>query len=241
MIFKIRLVGKVIEIHSLHDRVQRFCKDYLTEDDKTDVLVATTQADIDAERETARQERIAEGLKPINHSDATLEITAIYRKICAKLIDYDAFLMHGAVVAVDGEAYLFTALSGTGKSTHTGLWLKNIPGSFIVNGDKPLLQVSDRTYVCGTPWAGKERLQTNTVVPLKAIILLERGAKNEIEKISFQEAMPTLLTQTHRSADREHLLKSLSLLYKTAETVRFYRLKCNMEDEAALVAYNCMK
>ena len=149
--------------------------------------------------------------------------------------------MHGSVVAVDNEAYMFTALSGTGKSTHTNLWLKNIPGSFIVNGDKPLLQVSDRTYICGTPWAGKERLQTNTTVPLKAIVLLERGEKNEITEVSFQEALPILLTQTHRNADREHMFKTLGLLQKTAETVRFYRLKCNMEDEAALVAYHCMK
>ena len=145
-----------------------------------------------------------------------------------------------SVVAVDNEAYMFTALSGTGKSTHTNLWLKNIPGSFIVNGDKPLLQISDRTYICGTPWAGKDRLQTNTTVPLKAIVLLERGEKNEITEISFQEAMPILLTQTHRSTDREHMFKSIALLQKMAQTVRFYRLKCNMEEEAALVSYQYM-
>jgi len=241
MTFQISLAGYTIEIHSLHEHVKKYCRHYITETETVDLLVATTQEDIDAERETARKERLAEGLSPINHSDAALEVNAIYRKICAGLIDHGVFLMHGSVVAVDNEAYMFTALSGTGKSTHTNLWLKNIPGSFIVNGDKPLLRVSDRVYICGTPWAGKERLQTNTMVPLKAIVLLERGKKNEINEISFQEAMPTLLTQTHRSTDREHLFKSLALLQKTSETVRFYRLKCNMEDEAALVAYHCMK
>ena len=66
---------------------------------------------------------------------------------------YGAFLMHAAVVEVDGIAYVFTAPSGTGKSTHVQLWLDHFgPRARVLNGDKPLFRFEGNTlYACGTP------------------------------------------------------------------------------------------
>lgn len=239
MVFRIKLSHIIVEIHSLHDTTAEFCADYITQEGPPHITAVVTPEDIEAERKISLQE-MAFHEETIHYNDQQLELHVVQRKICNACVQHSMFMMHGSAVAVDNCGYLFTALSGTGKTTHTNLWRKNIPGSYIVNGDKPFLHVADTVTVCGSPWCGKEFLQTNTAVPLKAIVLLERGTENEIAEISFQEAFPTLLSQSYHNADREQLLTTLALMQKMAATVRFYRLKCNMEDEAALVSYHAL-
>jgi len=176
-------------------------------------------------------------------SDGYLESLEIYRIICRKILSYDAMLMHCAAVAVDGEAYLFTAASGTGKTTHINLWRKKFGDRFlVVNGDKPILRMrKGKFFACGTPWRGKENYGHNVVAPVKAVCILERGEKNEIEKIAPHEAISTMLTQTLRTSDMREMEKSLVLIDKLLNSVPFYRLRCNMEPEAADVSYNGMQ
>ena len=74
----------------------------------------------------------------------------------ARLLQYDGMLLHASCVEKDGKAYLFSAKSGTGKSTHTHLWLRAFPDSRIINDDKPAVRRMDGTfYACGTPFSGK--------------------------------------------------------------------------------------
>lgn len=176
-------------------------------------------------------------------SDGYLESLEIYRIICRRILDYDAMLMHCAAVCVDGEAYLFTALSGTGKTTHINLWREKFGDRFlVVNGDKPIVRLKDgRFFVCGTPWRGKENYGHNVVAPIKAICILERGEKNEIRKIQPHEAISTVLTQTLRTDDINETEKVLMLIDKLLGNVPFYVLRCNMEKEAAEVSYNGMQ
>ena len=176
-------------------------------------------------------------------SDGYLETLEIYRIICRKILKYDAMLMHCAAVAVDGEAYLFTAKSGTGKTTHINLWREKFGDRFVVvNGDKPILRIrGDKFFACGTPWRGKENYGHNIVAPVKAVCILERGEKNEIEKIAPHEAISTVLTQTLRTNDMYEMEKMLVLIDKLLASVPFYRLRCNMDAEAADVSYNGMQ
>ena len=181
-----------------------------------------------------------EGKDPQVYSDGYLESLAVYRKICEKMVEFDTILMHGSVVAVDGVAYLFTAKSGTGKSTHTRFW-REVFGerAVMVNDDKPLLKLTeDGVLACGTPWDGKHRLSSNVCLPLKAICILERGDVNEIHRISPQEALPMVFQQTYRP---KNLAKYMEIIDKLVGRVEFYRLRCNMTPEAAQVAYEAMK
>ena len=125
------------------------------------------------------------------HAEPYLETLAVYRKLAQLLVQDDILLMHGAVVAVDGQAYLFTAQSGTGKTTHTRLWMQQFGDrAVMVNGDKPLLHITNEgVTVYGTPWDGKEHLSTNTSCPLKALCILTRSETNHIERISKKEAL----------------------------------------------------
>ena len=171
-----------------------------------------------------------------------LERTALQRKIAEKLFEYDTLLFHGSVISVDKEAYLFTAKSGTGKSTHTRLWREMLGDrAVMVNDDKPFLRVtSEGSYVCGSPWNGKHGLGTNIDVPLKAICILEQSEKNAISRISASEIVPMLLQQSNRPQQPKLLPKYLELLENIANKTEFYRLKCNMEPEAALISYQTM-
>ena len=231
-----------IRICSLHEAVHSYCRDYRVEA-APDFTVETTAEDLDLERRLSAREDAAEGRPTRSFSDDYLEELAVYRKIAEQMPAYDRFLFHGSVIAVDGAAYLFTAPSGTGKSTHTRLWRELLgERAVMINDDKPLLRVTDSGVLAyGTPYDGKHRLSSNRSAPLKAICLLERSVDNRISPIERREAYPQLLQQVYRPLDRAALVKTLSLLDRAADTVRLYRLGCNMEPEAARLAYGTMK
>ena len=170
------------------------------------------------------------------------ESLAVYRKIVEKMPFWDTLLLHGSAVAVDGQAYLFTARSGTGKSTHTRLWREFLGDrAVMINDDKPLIRVSDSAAeIFGTPWDGKHHLSTNTCVPLKAVCILERAEENSIREITSQEALPILMQQTYRPMDAAAMRQTLVLISRLMKAVRFFRLSCNMDVSAAELSYSVM-
>ena len=220
MEFTCELAGKVIRVHALFDSTRAFCRDYLTEGEP-DFTLRITQPDIDFERQKSAREDELEGI-PVRHfSDAYLETLAVYRKIVEWMLGEEILLFHGSVVAVDGQGYLFTAKSGTGKSTHTRLW-REVFGerAVMVNDDKPLLQVTDHgVFAHGTPWNGKHRLSTNISVPLAAICILERGEENRIVPITAREALPMLFQQSYRSPEPQRMV----LLMAWRDCIRLLR------------------
>lgn len=237
-----RFADKTVQVDSLYDEVHEYCRDYSCEG-IPDFSVAISHADIEYERRKSEKNDILEGRTVRNWSDSYLEELAVYRKIAEKIPEFDTFLFHGSAISVDGQAYLFTAKSGTGKSTHTRLW-RELLGSraVMVNDDKPLIRVGQSgVTVFGTPYNGKHRLGENISVPLKSVCILERSEKNHIRKISKAEAYPMLLQQVYRPSDSAALAKTLELIDKMTEYITFWRLGCNMEISAAELAYHTMK
>lgn len=239
--FCMALAGQAVGVSALFDETRAFCRDYLT-DAPPSLSVEITPSDIAFEKEKSRREAICEGRAPFDYSDAYLETLAVYRKIAAGLLEHDTLLFHGSVVAVDGAAYLFTAKSGTGKSTHTRLWQKQFgTRAIMVNDDKPLLRLDEQGVTAyGTPWDGKHHRSANIACPLKAICILSRGEVNRIQPIDKKAALPMLCQQSYRPADPLALRKTLSLVDRLGSSVRLYHLRCNMEPEAAQVAYDGM-
>lgn len=237
--FVLKLADIPIRVKAIYESTKAYCVDYLT-DCAPQLTVEITQEDLTRERSHSDKERALENLPPVRLPDAELEPNAVYRKIVELLADYNILLFHGSVVAVDGIAYLFTAKSGTGKSTHTRLWRKAFgKRAVMINDDKPLLKIANgQVMVCGTPWDGKHRLNTNCIVPLKAICILERGEENEIEAVSASQALPMLFQQSHRPAN---IAKYMDLINEITASLPFYRLRCNMDLSAAEIAYEAMK
>lgn len=222
-VFWIRIAEKIIRIDSIYEYVAQMCEPYLCEPARPDIRVVCTEADIAYERSGVKSEEV--------YGDDYLESLAVYRQIAEQMTMYSTFLMHGAVAAVNGEAYMFTAASGVGKTTRLKGWLEQIKDSSVVNGDKPLLKVTDREILaCGTPWCGKENLHTNTVVPLRAIILLERGEKEKLRKITFSEAFVKLLEQIYRPKKPDAMVQTLRLIKALDGRVQFFRYSSCLED-----------
>lgn len=231
-----------IQITSLYDEVHKMCADYRTEL-PAHICISTTDEEIEEEGRMSDQQRKIEGLPSFQFEPSYLETLTIYRKIATEMMSHGILLMHGSVIAVDGEAYLFTALSGTGKSTHVRLWRRLFgPRAVMVNDDKPLVRVAqgNRSIVYGTPWDGKHHLSNNISVPLKAIVFLERGKENEIHEVDAKWMFPVLMQQSFRTDDAMGAIRSMQLLGVLAERVKFYDLHCNMDPEAAEVAYRGM-
>lgn len=164
-------------------------------------------------------------------------------EFCTKLLEFDGFMLHASGVVYQDRAYLFSAPSGTGKSTHTTIWRKTFgeDKTYIINDDKPVIRMVDgNVLVFGTPWSGKTDQNRNISVPLQGICFLERDSKNHIEVMPTRDAVHQILNQTIRPTEISDMSRLLDLLDRLLKKVTVYKLYCNMENEAAIVAYNGM-
>ena len=158
------------------------------------------------------------------------------------LLQFDGLLIHASAVVVDGKAYLFSAPCGTGKSTHTQLWLKVFGDrATILNDDKPALRCEDGVwYAYGTPWCGKEGYSTNASVPIKGICFIERAQENTVRKINASEALTRIFHQLLTPDTAEGIDALFPLIDRVLCEIPCYVLGCNISEEAAEVAYKGM-
>lgn len=161
-----------------------------------------------------------------------------------KLLKHQGFMIHASAVEKEGKAYLFSAPSGTGKSTHAQLWRQTFKGEpiRIINDDKPAVCLQNGVfYACGTPFSGKTDKNENRKAPIQGLCMLHRGKTNKIQKITSGEALPLILPQTLFYGDEEETNLLLSFLDRFLQSVPVYKMECTMEEEAAKTAYFCMK
>lgn len=228
--FIIRLADVRIRIENRYRFIERQCADYITDGETYAFSVSATE------------EELREEQKNGDFAADYCESICLYRHICEHLPDYNVFLMHSSVVEVDGNAYAFTAKSGVGKSTHTALWLKNIPHARVLNGDKPLFRVEADGSVTafGTPWNGKENWGENISARLRAICFIERGETNVIRRAAEEDAIARLVHQLYLRGERASVDRQLALMDALVRAVPFYVLSCTISDEAARVAFGAM-
>ncbi len=164
----------------------------------------------------------------------------LYTLICKRILsDYNGFFFHSSALELDGDGYLFTALSGTGKSTHTRNW-RRVFGDRVtmINDDKPLVRKIDgKFFVCGTPWMGKSDIGCNRVAPVKAVYVLQRGEDNRAERVSPGLVLKQLLEATLLPKNRSDMQKLLALFNDLFSEVPLILLTCNKDADAARVAY----
>lgn len=109
-------------------------------------------------------------------------------------MDKQTLLFHASVIARQGKAYLFLAKSGTGKSTHSTLWLKHVPGCQLVNDDNPVVGVRDgQVYVYGSPWSGKTHCYRDVKFPVGGFVRINRGTECSIQKQAVVQSFALLL------------------------------------------------
>ena len=157
----------------------------------------------------------------------------------------DTVLMHASVIKKDGKGYLFQGKSGTGKSTHSGLWLKHIPGCELLNDDNPIVHFNRETgeaTVYGSPWSGKTPCYKNDSVPVGAFVRLEQAPMNEIQRESPARAFASLLPSCSNLKEVRELNNGVieTVKYLAAHTPVYF-LKCLPDREAAEICFNTIK
>ncbi len=227
---KILLSDLKIQISYKHNYMSQFCKDYTAQFDKADIIAEAGEDAVLKEKQ----------LVPTAPAEAC-ESLCIYRAIAEQLPAFDRFVFHGAAIEHAGNAYLFTAPSGTGKTTHINLWRKFLGDKVsMINGDKPIINVTDNPIVYGTPWAGKEGYQRNTCAPIKAICILKQGTTNNIIRLETNDAIKHLMCQVYMPKDTIALSKTLALMGKIIENIPVYMLECDISQDAFEASYNAM-
>lgn len=228
-----KIADVVFEAKLQYPYTKKLCADYeYSGNEKVAFSVEITKEDIDAERVVATE-----------FSDGFLESLALFRKLCDyALANEDAILFHSSAVMVDGKAYLFTAPSGTGKSTHARLWRELLGDrAVMINDDKPMIRYVDGDfYVYGTPWNGKHNLGTNNRAKIKAICKIYQAKENVIKKAEVKSMLFAVLNQTVRPKDVGSMDKLLILIDKMLKKVDLYELGCNISKEAAELSFNTM-
>ena len=227
---KILLSDLKIEIEHKYDYMQQFCDDYVSRFEIADIVAATDEIAVSKEKQSVPT-------APIE----VCESLCIYRTIAEQLPNHNRFVFHGAAIEHDGKAFLFTAPSGTGKTTHINLWRKHLGNKVsMINGDKPIIKVEETPIVYGTPWAGKEGYQRNTNAPIKAICILKQGKTNHIKKLETTDALKHIMRQVYMPHNPIALSKTLELIGKILETTPVYELSCDISEEAFKTSYNEM-
>lgn len=230
--FKIKIAGINVLVENKYKYSEYLCRDYITDESHTDFSVCAEENEILDEIQNA----------DIPTNEAYAESVCIHRAIAERLAEYDAFLLHSALIECDGVGIAFAARSGVGKTTHISLWKKVFGGRVrIINGDKPIVRMIDgEFYGYGTPWLGKENCGENSRCKFKSLCFLKRGEENKIASVPSETAVMAMFSQIYLPTDGVNAEKTLDLADKFASSVSFFELQCNMHDEAAKVSYNAI-
>ncbi len=160
------------------------------------------------------------------------------------LLNRGGIVMHASSIAFEGKGILFTAPSGTGKSTHVKLWEKYLGDAVtVVNDDTPAIRFeNEEPILCGTPWSGSSDKFVNLEVPIKAIVVLNQAPQNSIRKLTIVEALPMIMPRCFLPYfDRGLMEKAYIVLEKIVNKIPVYHLECRPDKEAMELVYQCVR
>ncbi len=166
------------------------------------------------------------------------------RRFYTHLLPFGGFALHASAVVLDDRAYLFSADSGTGKSTHTSLWCSHFgrDQAYILNDDKPVIRkVGNQIMAFGTPWSGSSGINKNASAPIAGIAFIEQSPLDWIRPAAPGEALRQLLRQADPTLRPGGIGKLLSLLEDLIQNIPIYIMGCTINNSAVLMAYNTMK
>lgn len=149
------------------------------------------------------------------------------------IVQKRGFLLHASFIKWRGEAILFTAPSGTGKSTQADLWC-SCRGAELMNGDRAAVMLRNgRAYACGLPFCGSSGVSKNACLPLKAIVYLSQAPVTTVHRLNGLRAFSRVWEGCCVNVwDREDLQMCTDTVIETVGTVPVYRLACTPDETA---------
>lgn len=227
-----KIAGLNVGYEPQHDLLRVRSEKYIT-DESADFNIGFTENLMESQLDLYNREV----------SEAEIEYLWMGTAFNVKLLEYNGMFLHSSTVVVDGKAYSFSAPCGTGKSTHTSLWLKLLGDrAFILNDDKAAYRLIDgRYYAFGTPFSGKHDINVNTSAELSGICFIEQAETNSIERMDIDSAVPLIFSQTLRPSNVRRTMMLCDFIDELIRRVPVYKLRCNMDVEAAQIAFETMK
>lgn len=225
------IAGLTVELKFKYEYGRKKCARYLSEG--TPILSA------EATDEEIQKEALLIPENPLG----VAEFDCVFRKLYTAFPEFGRITFHGAAISIDEKAYLFAAPSGTGKSTHIKLWRKRFGQKVkMIDGDKPFISFENgEAYVWGSPRSGKEGWNNPTCAKLCGIAFLQRSEKNEIFSVTPAQIIEEAFIQFYIPKTKKGADMTISFLQQLLSAVPLYKLLCNMDIEAAEVAYKGMK
>ena len=222
--FKIKIANIVLEVNAFYDFTKEYCKDFLS-DEEPNYVITLTKEDLINESSENKDGKVY----------VSEEISALYRKIADIFVDENVLVVHGSSFKVDNNAFIVTAHSGVGKSTHVNLLKEYLGKDFeYINDDKPLLEIKDDLTLYSSPWNGKERRGNNTSAPLRSVIFLNRDLTNTYKKLNnSSDIYFRLLSQIYLPRDKAKREKALSLIDILLKRISFYEINVNTDISSA--------
>jgi len=190
-----------------------------------------------------RPENYRAGIYGPEISECTVAYMESASQFYRELLRFDGFFLHSSAVVLDGKAYLFSGHPGAGKSTHTRIWQQVFgPGAVVINDDKPALRRIDGVwYAYGTPWCGKNGINTNARAPVAGVCFMKKADHNAIRRLSTPEAMQKVLSQTiYKFHDAQMLDRMLTHLDLFLREIPVFELENLPEPAAAMLSHETM-
>ncbi|MBQ2896933.1 MAG: hypothetical protein IJE46_01230 [Clostridia bacterium] len=158
------------------------------------------------------------------------------------VLSLGAGVFHSSAISYKEKGILFSAPSGTGKSTHTSLWKDVFKKDVsIFNDDTPILKIENNVcFAYGSPWSGKTAINKNIKVPLKAIVSLDRAEKNSAKKLTGLDAFYRVFNEFRKPPVGTLMENCLTLIDGVLERVPVFELLCNKEKDAVTTIYNAV-
>lgn len=223
-----KIADLIVEVPEMGGMASR-CRDYLTEDSASaDIVIDASRYQLDRWTDV--------------NTDNVCYMESGYL-FYGHLLRFSGMLLHSSAVEYEGKAYLFSGPCGVGKSTHSRQWQQTFgDAAQVFNDDKPALRYLDGTwYAYGTPWCGKDGINQNKKVPLAGICFLKQAGENAIRKMTAQEAISHIYSQTmyilHKQENMERLLCQIDNLVRC---VPVWELRNTPGAEAAKLACETM-
>lgn len=231
-----RIAQMNIAVEPRYDYTKKLLADYSAETGDPELTITVTDEMI------AYEQELGQKIHGEKQPDAMCESVAILRVICDYIIRRGGFFLHCSCLKYHGKAVIFTAPSGTGKSTHAALWKAHFGDEVeMINDDKPLVrQQEDGFVIYGTPWRGKHGRGANLSAPIGAVYFLEQAPENSVEKVNSFTALSLLMQQTVIPSGKDDTSALLDMLARLIEEVPMHRLRCNISDEAVTTALSAL-
>jgi hypothetical protein len=233
------VIGEVFNTTIVRIANGRLCR-YLCDNETGRIAVAIYYDDAYADVEICLNQHMSQTALSLTE----LEYMYTGHAFGDRITELGGVVVHGSSVSYRNQGILFSANSGTGKSTHAALWKKVFgDDAVIINDDKPAIRCYNNVpYLYGTPWSGKTDLNENMHTELKVIVFLQQAADNTIERLTVRDSIFSLMSQISRPYYDENIgLKTMPIIEKLVQTVPVYRLSCNISSQAVETAYRKLK